>query len=106
MELGKTDESSASELVEWVQNGTQPEGAPEPKSDRAGEKSGGAQERKNALISFFDKQITSYDALFAEYVKVGNPYSSQRNWEISNYIVSSLILLKEAVDMIDLDSFN
>jgi len=39
-------------------------------------------------------------------VKVGNPYSSQRNWEISNYIVSSLILLKEAVDMIDLDSFN
>lgn len=106
MELGKTDESAASELVEWVQNGTQPEGAPEPKSDRAGTKSGGAQERKSALILFFDKQIASYDGLFAKYVKVGNPYSSQRNWEISNYIVSSLILLKEAVDMIDLDSFN
>jgi hypothetical protein len=104
MELGNTAESSA--LISWVKDGVLPDGAPEPAADRAGTRGGGAVERKNALIAFFDKQLSNYKALFTEYEKNGNPYVAQRNWEISSYIVNGLNILKQSVDQIELESFN
>jgi hypothetical protein len=104
MELGNTAESSA--LISWVKDGVLPDGAPEPAADRAGTRSGGAVERKNALVAFFDKQLANYAGLFAEYEKNGNPYVAQRNWEISSYIINGLNILKQSVDQIELESFN
>ena len=76
------------------------------RADRAGTRGGGAAERKSALIAFFDKQLSNYKTLFAEYEKNGNPYVAQRNWEISSYIVNGLDILKQSVDQIELESFN
>ncbi len=104
MELGATTEES--ELTAWVKEGVLPDGAPNPAADRAGTLNGGAAERKGALVAFFDKQITSYNAIFAEYEKNGNPYVSQRNWEISSYCINSLNLLKQTIEHIELESFN
>ena len=106
MQLGSIEDTDNSPLQTWIRNGELEDGAPEPKADRAGTVAGGATERKTALSAFFNKQLDNYEKIFTEYVKVGDPYVTQRNWEIANYITSSLLLLRESVDRIDLEEFN
>ena len=106
MQLGLIEDNDDSPIQNWVKTGQLEEGAPEPKADRAGTVAGGAGERKSALSAFFTKQLENYGKIFSDYVKTGDPYVTQRNWEISNYITSSLILLRESVNNIDLDDFN
>ncbi len=106
MELGEMSEQITGELEDWIKEGKQKEGAPLPRLERAGSPLGTPVERRDTLVQFFDDQMSRYIKLFDEYVKIGNPYSGQRNWEISGYIISALVLLKEAVGKLDIEEFN
>jgi hypothetical protein len=104
LDLG--DVSQETQLGAWVRNGQLPQGAPVPAADRAGTQSGTPDERKNALIAFFDRQIVNYNKLFVAYEESGNPYVSQRNWELKGYVLNSLDLLKQSIQKIETESFN
>jgi enamine deaminase RidA (YjgF/YER057c/UK114 family) len=106
MQLGDMDGQLTGELEQWVHFGTQPPGAPVPRTERAGSATGTPEERREALVAFYNQQLATHEKLFADYIAAGNPYHVQRNWEIAPYITSDLLLLREALKNYSLEEFN